>query len=214
MQITPETYDFNAEFQTEQFANKTYKINFEEKRIIGEIDDLEAVKQAVYKILHTERFNSLLYSWDYGVEFENLIETIHKFTKEPILVLGRNNKDINLLLNKNIKYKEKGEIVYIKNKNIKLNYMTIHKSKGLESENVIIINLIDKETGLPNKIKDEKILRLVCQSYEKFPFSEERRLFYVALTRTKNYVYLLVPKKNSSIFVKELLKDNYKINNI
>ena len=53
MQITPETYDFNAEFQTEQFANKTYKINFEEKRIIGEIDDLEAVKQAVYKILHT-----------------------------------------------------------------------------------------------------------------------------------------------------------------
>ena len=79
MQITPETYDFNAEFQTEEFANKTYKINFEEKRIIGEIDDLEAVKQAVYKILHTERFNSLLYSWDYGVEFENLIGKDYDF---------------------------------------------------------------------------------------------------------------------------------------
>jgi len=79
MQITPETYDFNAEFQTEQFANKTYKINFEEKRIIGEIDDLEAVKQAVYKILHTERFNSLVYSWDYGVEFENLIGKDYDF---------------------------------------------------------------------------------------------------------------------------------------
>ena len=79
MQITPETYDFNAEFQTEQFANKTYKINFEEKRIIGEIDDLEAVKQAVYKILHTERFNSLVYTWDYGVEFENLIGKDYDF---------------------------------------------------------------------------------------------------------------------------------------
>lgn len=79
MQITPETYDFNAEFQTEQFANKTYKINFEEKRIIGEIDDLDAVKQAVYKILHTERFNSLVYSWDYGVEFENLIGKDYDF---------------------------------------------------------------------------------------------------------------------------------------
>ena len=79
MQITPETYDFNAEFQTEQFANKTYKINFEEKRIIGEIDDLEAVKQASYKILHTERFNSLVYSWDYGVEFENLIGKDYDF---------------------------------------------------------------------------------------------------------------------------------------
>ena len=76
MQITPETYDFNAEFQTEQFANK---INFEEKRIIGEIDDLEAVKQAVYKILHTERFNSLVYTWDYGVEFENLIGKDYDF---------------------------------------------------------------------------------------------------------------------------------------
>lgn len=79
MQITPETYDFNAEFQTEQFANKTYKINFEEKRIIGEIDGLEAIKQAVYKILHTERFNCLLYSWDYGVEFENLIGKDYDF---------------------------------------------------------------------------------------------------------------------------------------
>ncbi len=79
MQITPETYDFNAEFQTEQFTNKTYKINFEEKRIIGEIDDLEAVKQASYKILHTERFNSLVYSWDYGVEFENLIGKDYDF---------------------------------------------------------------------------------------------------------------------------------------
>lgn len=79
MQITPETYDFNAEFQTEQFANKTYKINFEEKRIIGEIDGLDAIKQAVYKILHTERFNSLLYSWDYGVEFENLIGKDYDF---------------------------------------------------------------------------------------------------------------------------------------
>lgn len=79
MQITPETYDFNAEFQTEQFSNKTYKINFEEKRIIGKIDGLGAIKQAVYKILHTERFNSLLYSWDYGVEFENLIGKDYDF---------------------------------------------------------------------------------------------------------------------------------------
>lgn len=79
MQITPQTYDFNAEFQTEEFANKTYKINFQEKRIIGEVDNLDAVSQAVYKILHTERFNSLIYSWDYGVEFENLIGKDYDF---------------------------------------------------------------------------------------------------------------------------------------
>lgn len=79
MQLTPNTYDFNAEFQTEEFANKTYKIDFQENRIIGKIDNLEAVGQAVYKILHTERFNYLIYSWDYGVELESLIGKDYEF---------------------------------------------------------------------------------------------------------------------------------------
>lgn len=79
MQLTPNTYDFNAEFQTEEFVNKTYKIDFQENRIIGKIDNLEAVGQAVYKILHTERFNYLIYSWDYGVELESLIGKDYEF---------------------------------------------------------------------------------------------------------------------------------------
>ena len=70
-----------------------------------------------------------------------------------------------------------------------------------------MINLENKINGFPNQIKDEKILRLVSPNFEKYPYSEERRLFYVALTRTKNYVYLLVPKNNESIFVKEIKKD-------
>lgn len=79
MQLTPNTYDFNAEFQTEEFANKTYKIDFKENRITGKIDNLESVGQAVYKILHTERFNYLIYSWDYGVELEALIGKDYEF---------------------------------------------------------------------------------------------------------------------------------------
>ena len=79
MQITPQNYDFNADFQAETYASKTYKINLEEKRIIGKVDGLEAVKQAVYKILHTERFSCLIYSWDYGVEFDQLIGKDYDF---------------------------------------------------------------------------------------------------------------------------------------
>ena len=79
MQITPQNYDFNADFQAETYASKTYKINLEEKRIIGKVDGLEAVKQAVYKILHTERFSCLIYSWDYGVEFDQLIGKDYEF---------------------------------------------------------------------------------------------------------------------------------------
>ena len=50
-------------------------------------------------------------------------------------------------------------------------------------------------------------MRFISNDYEKYPYAEERRLFYVALTRTKNNVYLLVPKKNKSIFILELLRD-------
>ena len=82
--------------------------------------------------------------------------------------------------------------------------MTIHNSKGLETDNVIMINLEDKTTGFPSQIKDEKLTRLVTKSKDNYPYNEERRLFYVALTRTKNYVYLLVPEKNPSVFIEEI----------
>ena len=103
------------------------------------------------------------------------------------IVLGDNNK-----------------LIYKKNSNINIYFMTVHKSKGLEEENVIIINLENKFLGFPNQIKDDKILRLVSKQFEKYPYSEERRLFYVALTRTKNYTYLLTPKNNKSIFISEI----------
>ena len=88
--------------------------------------------------------------------------------------------------------------------------MTVHKSKGLEEKNIILINVNDNILGFPNKIKDDKILRLVNLSHEKIEFAEERRLFYVAITRTKNYCYIMCKKNNESLFVKELVKKHKK----
>ena len=82
-------------------------------------------------------------------------------------------------------------------------------SKGLEANNVILINLTDNILGFPSKIKGERILKYITK-YDKYPFSEERRLFYVALTRTKNKVFLFTPIKGESVFIKELKRD-YKI---
>ena len=147
----------------------------------------------------------LIYYTDIKKAFLKLILEIHS----PILVLGRNNHDINLILDKKDFKLENDKIIYLENPDIKIKYLTMHKSKGLEEVNVIIINLEDKLLGFPNKIVDSKILRFVSSDSDKFPYSEERRLFYVALTRTKNYTFLLVPKNNESIFVKEL-KKNYK----
>ncbi len=138
--------------------------------------------------------------------FEKLVVDVYEKTQKPILILGRNNQDIYSVCNQNFQIDQNGKICYLKNINIKLSYLTVHKSKGLEEENVILIHLKNELLGFPNQISDEKILRLVSIQSESYPYSEERRLFYVALTRTKNKVYLLVPKKNPSIFVKEIKK--------
>lgn len=50
----------------------TYKMDLERNRIIGYCDDLEAVKQAIYKIIYTERYDYVIYSWDYGIELKEL----------------------------------------------------------------------------------------------------------------------------------------------
>ena len=139
-------------------------------------------------------------------EFVKLLDLLYKQNKKNILVLIRNNNDINKILTKELEIEN--NIIKYKDMNIK--YLTVHKSKGLEEEIVIIINLEDNDWGFPNKIKDEKILKYILPKKERYKYAEERRLFYVALTRTKNEVYLLVNKNNKSNFIKEIVNNNNK----
>ena len=131
-----------------------------------------------------------------------LKEILTTIESKDIMVLGRNNKDILNYIDNT--YKQDNDIYTYQNTSFR--YLTIHKSKGLESENIILINMEDKLLGLPTKIKDEKILRYVNNTKDYYPYEEERRLFYVALTRTKNKTYIISPYKNESIFIKELKK--------
>ena len=143
----------------------------------------------------------ICYCNNFCSNFELLINNI----KGNIMILGRNNEDVLQILNENIELID-GEICYKKNDKINLTYLTVHKSKGLESDNVIVLNVVDDILGFPNKLSDDKVLRFVINSKNKILYEEERRLFYVALTRTKNKVYLLTKKNKKSIFIKELLK--------
>ena len=61
------------DFEIEINPSKTYYLDTDKNRIIGMCDDEVAIRQAVYMILNTERFEHLIYSWNYGVEFKNLI---------------------------------------------------------------------------------------------------------------------------------------------
>lgn len=92
-----------------------------------------------------------------------------------------------------------------------IGYMTVHKSKGLQADNVIIIGLTNDRYGFPNMVSDDPILRLLLADSDRYEFAEERRLFYVALTRTKNKVWLVTGddtgNPGSSRFVDEICKD-------
>lgn len=89
---------------------------------------------------------------------------------------------------------------------MQLRFMTAHSSKGLGYENVIILNGSEGKFGFPSQIEDDAIMKLVTVEDRTLPFAEERRLFYVALTRTKNRTYILTPENRPSRFVMELVE--------
>ena len=94
--------------------------------------------------------------------------------------------------------------------NVNITFMTAHSAKGLGFDNVIILNMSEGKFGFPCQLEDDPIMKLVRFEDTSMPFAEERRLFYVALTRTKNRVYILTPQKKPSRFLVELIND-YKI---
>lgn len=88
-----------------------------------------------------------------------------------------------------------------------ITFMTAHSSKGLGYDNVILINMFEGKFGFPCQIEDDPIIKLVMFEDNSMPFAEERRLFYVAMTRTKNRVYIATPKHKPSRFLVELIQD-------
>lgn len=76
--MIPQTNDI-SELEIEKQPSKTYKFNIENNTITGYCDGLEAVKQSIYCILNTERFDYLIYSWNYGIEIKNLIGEPHTY---------------------------------------------------------------------------------------------------------------------------------------
>lgn len=159
------------------------------------------IKKSLKSNKHLDRPIRIIRYINYVNDFKKIFSKIN--VKNSIVILGRYNKDIYKILDKDYTIDNDFNVIY-KPLNIKMKYMTIHKSKGLEFEEVIIINLIDDIFGFPSKIVDDPILRMVSPSVDSFPYSEERRLFYVALTRTRGYVYLYVPYYGRSKFIREL----------
>ncbi len=145
-------------------------------------------------------------------EYDEINRIVHKLYKENpnnnILILARTNECLNKLAKSEFFTKGVNDVLICRDlPNAKIEALTMHRSKGLTSDQVIVFGLRKKlfpSKGRPSHWIFEYFK--LDSITESMPFAEERRLFYVALTRTKNKVYLVVPKSkiNKSEFIKEI----------
>lgn len=87
-------------------------------------------------------------------------------------------------------------------------FLTAHTAKGREADYVIVLGLEAGEYGFPANVSDDAVLKMVLTEPEPFRYAEERRLFYVAVTRAKKRVYLIAPQDNASTFVQQDILDS------
>lgn len=149
------------------------------------------------------------------------ISNNYNLTNKKILILGRYNHDIKELLNDinfnvNLSTLENDETTikcsfnYLNSNNekkttiIESNFLTIHKSKGLEADYVIVLNCNSGKYGFPAELSDDNVLNLLLSDDDHFENGEERRAFYVAMTRVKKHLYLVTDKNYKSKFILEL----------
>ena len=149
--------------------------------------------------------------YNLGEAIEKSLEQIVKDhgIKKSVLLIGRYGFDGRNLskLDDFFDY-QNGKVISKKYPELNISFLTAHSSKGLGYDNVIIINGKDDIMGFPSKIEDDPVMKLVIKEDEKIDFAEERRLFYVALTRTKNRVYIVTPQHKPSKFILEI-KDHF-----
>lgn len=171
--------NFNKYFNNSEYfyLKYTYR-NSNELIYVSSQFIMKNKKQLIKNIESHKNLNKpIVITFNYSLD-----DVIQLIGNDKILVLGRNNADID-----KIDWENK---------------LTIHRSKGLEEDNVILVN----SDSIPSKVQNERLLRFVLNDNDYIPYEEERRLFYVALTRTREKIYIMV-EKSISPFVKELMRD-------
>jgi len=116
-----------------------------------------------------------------------------------VFVLGRYRKDEELLPRR--WHQRFG-------RRLTVTFSTIHGAKGLEADYVILPRLTTGAYGFPSGIEDDPVLQLAMTQGDAYPHAEERRLFYVALTRARRSVALITVERRMSEFINELVQDH------
>ncbi len=115
---------------------------------------------------------------------------------------GLNNEDILFLYRRSKMFTP--YFFRFKNEGVKVSSKTIHAAKGLEAKVVFIIGLKEGNGGFPDIWLEDRIFQVIKKANHDLLIEEERRLFYVAITRAKDKLFLITEKGNESSFLKEI----------
>lgn len=176
-----------------------------------ELKGISNNKTSSYKIAYSASENQ-----DDTFSLQNIFNDLlvsGKAKGKSIFILGRYSFDINRIKNEeNIFLVDKGneKVSYaIKQTNgeilrLSAQFMTVHKAKGLEADIIIVINCNSGKHGFPSGMTDDYVLNLILSEADQFENGEERRLFYVAMTRAKEQLYFVADSSYKSKFITEL----------
>ena len=168
---------------------------------------------ATFKKKNANRKTGANYALASAVEkaLDQIVEYSYQEKKDvgSVLLLGRFGFDGDHLEHSGLfEYIRTGnKIKSIRYPRINITFMTAHASKGLGYDNVIVVNGRNETYGFPSKIEDDPVLSFVIRGDRAIDYAEERRLFYVAMTRTKNRVFFIAPEQNPSEFLLEIKRD-------
>jgi len=164
----------------------------------------EVIKHNKFKvekeIFSSKRSEHKIVIYSGNSEDENIqfcFNKVHELLEE-----GLTNDDILFLYRRSKMYTP--YFYRFKNENIKVQSKTIHGAKGLEAKVVFIIGLTQGNGGFPDIWLEDRIFQVIKKANHDLLMEEERRLFYVAITRAKDKLFLITEKGNESSFLKEI----------
>jgi len=145
--------------------------------------------------------------------FDEMIATIPDPGNKQVYVLGRYSFDIDRIKNSRGLFRiDRGSRMIRYDappqngarRTVEAQYLTVHKAKGLEADIVIVLNCNSGKHGFPSEMSDDPVLNLLLTKADQFENGEERRLFYVAMTRAKEKVFFIADSSYKSEFITEL----------
>jgi len=202
----------NFGFAEQMYLDQTFRLNdkicdFSSKFIMKNRDQIPKT----LNVTRTVDSPAITIVWSKGdnkrQQKKNLLECLDEINsiekdKTSVFIIGR----YRFLKPQNIRSIQK------KFPQLDIKYLTAHGSKGKQADYVIVVDLKSDRLGFPCKIQDDPVLNLVLAKEDTYPDAEERRLFYVAITRARKQVYLLADPEYPSSFIKEVLRDDYEYN--